>query len=297
MLKRLNTENRTFESSLCGLVLSLLLLATPATGSASSLTVGSLSNTPSEEIPTFLPFAEYLAAGLGDLGIDDARVKVSRNHAEMAELMKRGEVDLFIDSSVSALIMQRLIGGEFLARRWKKGIGEYHSVIFVRTESPVQNIADLAGHTIAFEEPFSSSGYLLPASEIRQAGLSLSSGQDQTGSDVVGYRFTGADQSTLLWVLNGRVEAGAMAENKLAKLSASLSGDLRVIHKSVAIPYHVVVNRAGLSTALLQAIHGRLLDMENSEAGRLTLKAFEKTTRVDDIPAARLLGLQALELD
>lgn len=278
------------------LLLGFVLLAAPSALWAETLTLGSLSDTPSEEFAVFLPFAQYLASELKGQGIDNARVEVRRTHAEMAELMKAGEVDLFIDSSLSALKVQRLCGGDFLARRWKKGVSEYHSVVFVRAASPVQGLADLAGRSIAFEEPFSSSGYLLPAGEIHQAGLSLVPDEQKPPAGAVRFRFSNADENTLLWVLRGKTDAGAMAANRMTKLSAPVAGELRVVHSSRIIPYHVVVHRPGLADTLRIAIHERLLAMEHDQAGLRTLRVFEETTRFDDIPPEVLRNLRAVPL-
>lgn len=264
---------------------------------AATLTIGSLSETPDAELSIFLPVANYLVAALGKEGYDNARVVVRKTHAEMAGLMKRGDVDLFIDSSLSALKVQRLSGGEFLARRWKKGIGEYRSVIFVRKASPVQNLGALAGRSIAFEEPYSTSGYLLPAGELRQHGLNLIQSEKGKIAKAVSYRFTYGEENTLLWVLGGRADAGAMADYVFKKLSAPVSEDLRVIHQSNAMPYHVVVTRPGLSSAIRRAVHGRLLAMHQNPQGQKILQTFEATTRFDDIPAASLHNLSTFKLD
>ena len=292
-----------FLGKTCIYLFLLLLLTWPTTGMAVPLTIGSLSDTPSEEVAKFLPFGKYLAAKLSKLGIDDARVLVRRSHAEMANLMRLGEVDLFIDSSLSALIVQRLSAGTFLARRWKKGVGQYHGVIFVRADSPIHTLADLVGHDIAFDEPFSSGGYLLPASELRTAGLSLVPASPNPSSDqrplpkAVSYRFSGEDESTMLWVAYGRVNAGAMGNIKYTKLSAPMGDELRVIHRTTNIPYHTVVHRPGLPVPLHLAIHRLLLAMENDAVGKVVLKAFEKTSRFDDIPADMLRDLQNLKLE
>jgi phosphonate transport system substrate-binding protein len=267
------------------------------TASAATLTVGSLSETPEAEISLFLPVVRYLAAGLGKEGFDDARVVVRKTHAEMAHLMRHWKVDLFIDSSLSALKMQRLSGGNFIARRWKKGIAEYRSVVFVRTSSPVRRLADLAGRSIAFEEPYSTSGHLLPAGELRQQGLKLIPTEGGGKGQTVGYRFSLGEENTLLWVLNGRADAGAMADYVFEKLSAPVSSELRLIHKSIVIPYHIVISRPGLSAAVLSAIHRRLLAMHDDPEGQRILKAFENTTRFDDIPAESLRNLTSFSLD
>lgn len=274
----------------------VLLLATNPV-SAARLTLGSLSETPDAEMTTFLPFVRHLAAGLGQEGIDDARVVVRRSHAEMAKLMKRGEVDLFIDSSLSALKVQRLSGGDFLARRWKKGIAEYRSVIFVLNTSPVQKVGDLVGRSMSFEEPYSTSGFLLPAGELKQHGLNLIETESGTSDKAVGYRFSNGEENTLLSVLSGRTDAGAMADYVFARLSTPVSGDLRVIHRSKVIPYHVVVGRPGLSPALRAAIQRRLWAMQDDPAGKSAMEAFEKTTRFDEISVESLHNLRSFKLD
>ncbi len=278
-------------------LLCLLLLSIPLAGWARSLVIGSLSNSPREEIAKFLPLVEYLAAGLGEQGIDGAKVQVSRTFDEMAGLMIQGKVDLFIDSSMSALIVQRLSHGDFLARRWKRGRKEYCSVIFVHADSPIAALADLAGHTIAFDDPFSSSGYLLPAAEIRHAGLPLVTGKQNQKADSVLYRFAKKDTTTLLQVLNGRADAGAMADYKFTTLSEPVPDELRVIFRSAPIPYHLVVYRPGLPNALRKALLQRLMAMDQEEEGKQVLKTFQNTTRFDPVPARVLQDLRSSKWD
>ena len=259
-----------------------------------TLTIGSLSDTPDSEIALFLPLATYLAIGLTEFGIDKGKVRITRTHEQMVHLMKQGEVDLFIDSSVSVLKMQRLGAGEFFLRRWKKGIAEYQSVIFTIASSQLDQISDLAGRTIGFEEPFSSSGYLLPASEIRNQNLVLGEDQAITDKKSVDSRFTGADENTLMWVLHGRLDAGAMAANKLEKLAGPLINDIKIIHTSANIPYHIVLTRAGLPSRLQAVIKERLLSMEMDVVGQHVLKGFERTSRFDEIPDEAIKGLSTI---
>lgn len=293
----MSTFQRPHWLSISARVLGGTLFFVANAGSAATLTIGSLSETPDTEISLFLPVVRYLAAGLGKEGFDDARVVVRKTHAEMANLMRQWKVDIFIDSSLSALKVQRLSGGEFVARRWKKGIAEYRSVVFVRNSSPVKKLKDLAGRSIAFEEPYSSSGYLLPAGELQQQRLKLIPAEAGGSGQTVGYRFTLGEENTLLWVLNGRADAGAMADYVFKKLSAPVSAELRVIHQSKVVPYHVVISRPGLSATARSAIHQRLLRMKDDPEGQRVLQAFEKTTRFDDIPPESLRNLTSFSLN
>jgi len=129
------------------LAVGALLIAPPA--SADSLNIGSISALPVTEIHDFQPFADYLAGELSEDGIDAAKVVIAPGIREMAEMLKNGDVDLFIDSSITALAVNRLAGSQYLLRRWKKGRGQYRSVIFKRQDSAIADLAQLKGKVIA----------------------------------------------------------------------------------------------------------------------------------------------------
>jgi len=135
--------------------------------------VGSVSIEPAEEIKKFLPLAAYLAKELQPEGFDQGKVVVAKNILEMAGFLREGKVDLYIDSPFPVSAASRLAGSKFLLRRWKKGVAEYHSVIFAKKDGGINRLEDLKGKIVAFEEPFSSSGYFLPKLLLVQKGLKL----------------------------------------------------------------------------------------------------------------------------
>ncbi|MBN1766398.1 MAG: PhnD/SsuA/transferrin family substrate-binding protein [Sedimentisphaerales bacterium] len=120
------------------------------------LTVGSISNTPKEEIADFQPFVNYLAGRLQSSGFTGGEVVIASSLQEMTDLMKNGRVDLYIDSPFPILTVCEESGAKLFLRRWKKGIKEYNSVIFVRRDSGIESVSDLMGKFIAFEEEFST---------------------------------------------------------------------------------------------------------------------------------------------
>jgi len=156
---------------------SLLLVVTalflPRLTWAIPIQVGSVSIEPAEEIKKFLPLAAYLAKELQPEGFDQGKVVVAKNILEMAGFLREGKVDLYIDSPFPVSAASRLAGSKFLLRRWKKGVAEYHSVIFAKKDGGINRLEDLKGKIVAFEEPFSSSGYFLPKLLLVQKGLKL----------------------------------------------------------------------------------------------------------------------------
>jgi phosphonate transport system substrate-binding protein len=259
------------------------------------LTVGSISLEPAAETRKFLPLVRYLAQELRPDGIDDGKVIVAGSIRQMAAFIREGKVDLYIDSTFPTLAVSRLSGSRLLLRRWKKGMSEYSTVIFTRQESEITRLEDLKGKMIAFEEPFSSSGYFLPKRALVRAGLvAVPKGEaaDPVGPEEVGYVFSNTDESTVVWVLRGKVAAGAMDHQSFQEKAKGSLPRLKIVHETFAIPRQLVSYRADLPPSLVTRIRGILLEMAQREGGREALRAFEGTTKFDDIPehAKDLLG-------
>jgi len=265
-----------------------MALPFPTSAATKTLTVGSIdSKDPGGEVKKFLPFARYLAAQLKSEGIDEGKITIARSIREMAEFMKKGKVDIFVDSPFPTIAVSRLAGSKLLARRWKKGVAEYRSVIFARKDGNIKKLSDLNGKIIAFEEPYSSSGYFFPKTVLRQKEFKLSqkyNPQESVSPEEIGYVFSYDDESTMVWVLKGKVQAGSMDDQNYKKLGRRDLDKLLILYKSRLLPRHVVSCRSDLSWKLASKIKEILFEMDKSEEGRNILKRFEKTAKFDELP-------------
>ncbi|MCB4455643.1 phosphate/phosphite/phosphonate ABC transporter substrate-binding protein [Leisingera sp. McT4-56] len=265
---------------------------------ARSLVIGTISDESVKEARVFMPFAEYLAAQLQDEGITAGEVRIARNIAHMAELLRSGEVDVFVDSPLVSLAVRAKCGSRLVARRWKKGVAEYRSVVFVRRDSGIQSLEDLKGRVIAFEEAFSSSGYILPRHTIATQGVQLaamSGPRAARPAEATGYVFSGDDENTIEWVLRGLVDAGAMSLNGLKKRAGDDIGSLDVLVQTENIPRHVVSLSPGTSDEFTAAVQAVLISMDQNDEGRWILENFERTTKFDAIPDQTLDMLEEFE--
>lgn len=263
----------------------LMLGCFPA--AASTLTVGSISNSPDKDIQLFVPLTQYLARQLKDVGIEQGKVVVAKGIPEMAEKLRVRQVDILFDSPYPSVAVSRLADSKILLRRWKKGEAEYTSLFVVRADSAVRSIADLGGKMIALEDSYSTSGYFLPKSALLDAHYSVreySASDVRLGPKEVGYMFSGEKETTLLWVVRGKVAAGAVGHHDLEQFRKFQPDALRVIHETPALPRHLVSHRKDLDPKLVRRLREVLLAMENSDEGRKVLAAFENTTRFDEIP-------------
>jgi len=77
----------------------------------------------------------------------------------------------------------------------------YYAVVYVRADSPYQSLDDLKGQSIAFADPNSASGYLVPRSEMREQGKDPESFFSRTG-------FAGGHEQGVIAVLQKQYDAG-----------------------------------------------------------------------------------------
>lgn len=262
-------------------------IATPSPAPAGILTFGSVSLNPTYEYEVVRPFADFVAANLHDVGIGRSRVEVVASLSRMVEEIREGRVDILIDSPFPAAFVCQHGDVEPILRRWKRGSDVYRSVIFTRVDSGVESVEGLAGRIIAFGEPFSTSGFLMPKAALASAGLRMVNYEDPAASippDRVGYIFSNDAENTMFWVLKHKVTAGAVNADYYEALAGDRIGELRVLLTTEAVPRNVVCVRKSLDPKVVQAIGEVLLEMHLSDRGREALERFEETARFDRFP-------------
>lgn len=252
-----------------------------------AIVFGDISDDPSEVIDGTQPLADYLAEHLQEYGITSGRVRVVSTISEMAELLKSGEVDLYFDSTYPATLISDETGAQIILRRWRFGVEEYHSVIFAAQDSGITSLADLPGHMVAMDAPYSTSGFMLPSVEMVESGLNLVGKRGHGESvlpDEVGFVFSYDDENTLQWVLSGLVSAGVTDDYHFdVAFPKDVTQNLIVLARTESTPRQVVLARSGLDPELLGAIKQVLISIHEDEAGKDALEAFQ-TTRFDEFP-------------
>ena len=271
-------------------VTAVLLL--PKLICAASFNLGSISTSPVGETKKFAPLASFLAQQLKSDGMDQGKVVVAGSIPAMSSLLQTRQVDLYIDSLFPSFAVSRVSGSKLLLRRWKFGNSEYRSIIFTRKDSGIARLEDLKGKVIAFEEPFSSSGYFFPKVDLLKMRFRLApegQGSEPVKTDDVRYIFSHGDTNTIFLVLNGAAAAGAIEDEKYLRFAKNLDS-FRIVHETVSFPRQIVSYRADLPVKLVTKVKEILLNMHRSEVGGKVLREFENTTKFDEIP------VQAIDL-
>ena len=121
----------------------------------------------------FRPFIDYAARKLSPSGDTKGLVVVAPSAGQMIKLLEEKRIDFYMESPYPTYLINRLGAAKLLLRRWKGGIAEYRSLIFTNKESGIARLEDLRGKIIAFEDPGSTSGYLLPKLFLLKKGFSV----------------------------------------------------------------------------------------------------------------------------
>ena len=124
----------------------------------------------------------------------------------------------------------------------------YHSLLITSSENEdIYSIEDIQGKTMAFVDPNSTSGNLIPTSEIIKAFPDEDLNSDMlhtNGEFFEAVSFSGKHQAGLQAVIMGDVDVAPISDQILeAEIAAgnASADDIRIIHESAPIPSEAMV--------------------------------------------------------
>lgn len=233
-----------------------------ASGALKDLRIGlSVLETSPARIAALDGYQRFLQAELG-LPVRSFRAS---GYAGVALAMMNDQVDFAIMGPANYATVKAEMGDKVdavLTMQENDGSTTYVSVVFVKAESPFQSLDDLKGRSIAFADPNSASGYLIPKAYLRKDGKDprsffsrfiFAGGHEQAVSSVL----TGVTDAGVTWAsgvgdMNEGYSRGIlrrMVEAKQLQMS-----QIRIIAKIGPIPNGPFVMRNGLPAALRQGI-------------------------------------------
>ena len=192
-----------------------------------------------------------LAEDLGAvLGCEVEEIQASDYNA-IIEALRTGSADMaYMGSQALALGVERT-DLEPIVMKAEDGDPEkaiYHSVFITNAaNTDINSIEDIKGRTMAFVDPDSTSGNLVPTAEIIQAfpDDGLNSDMLHTNGDFFeAVSFSGSHQAGLQAVVKGDVDVVPISDQILASEIANgnaAESDIKIIHESGAIPAEAMV--------------------------------------------------------
>jgi phosphonate transport system substrate-binding protein len=252
------------------------------------LTLGVVFQGPRQPLEEhFRPLVDYVAGKLSSTGETKGMVIVAPTPGQMMKLLDEKRVDFYMESPYSTYLINRLGAARLLLRRWKGGLGEYRSLIFTSKESKVKRLDDLRGKIIAFEDPGSTSGYLLPKLFLLKKGFSVTEKPDlgsKVSSREIGYIFGNTSKDMVNLVLQEKVAAGAFSTDDHAGLEHKSKTLISILSETESVPRHLVSVRKDLPEPVVKHLKEILLSMDQNEEGQKILRQTDGTTKFDLLP-------------
>ncbi len=198
------------------------------------------------------------------------------DYAGVMQAMAAGQLDLaqFSPSAFAGAWLDCKCIEPMVVPQEKDGSIFYISAMVTRKDSGIASLAQMKGHSLAWADPNSASGYLIPSASLKAQGIDLADGAyfSHTG-------FAGGHEQGIIAVLNkqydaavtwtsgqGDIEQGysrgalrGMVDRGMLKMS-----DVNIVWKSGKIPNGPWALRASLPASLKAAFTDFMLDLPKS---------------------------------
>jgi phosphonate transport system substrate-binding protein len=254
-----------------------------------SIRLGLISeNNPSAVQDHFREFVRLVARRLSAPSENDAKVLIAPTIFDMAKLIEQQRVDFYMESPYPTYLINYVHGvGKTLLRRWKGGQAEYQGLIIAKREAGIKQLSDLRGKSIVFEDPGSTSGYLLPKVFLSRKGFKLVEKRDYdpfASPDEIVYFFARSQRRLLEWLLSGQAAAVAMSDEDYASLDKNDKAKIAVLDQTEKLARHLVSVRSDFPPLWMNSLEKVLLSMHEDGDGRRVLYRIDQTTKFDRIP-------------
>jgi phosphonate transport system substrate-binding protein len=232
------------------------LIGAAGVANARDLVLGLIPADNNEEmIKTFEPMRAYLEKKVG------MKVKMftATDYAGVIEAMKKKRVDIAWFGPLSYYLAEQEAGAEAFAVGIRQGSDSptYKSIIVTPCDSGIKSIQDLKGKSVAFVDPASTSGGLMPTYMVKQATGMMP--QEFFGK----FTYAGSHDAAELAVKNKTVDAAAdndITYPKMIEKGLITKESNCIIAESTPLPGSPLVYRGDLPKELKKKISETILN-------------------------------------
>lgn len=231
-----------------------LVLAAPAAHAEITLGLIPAENT-EEMIKKFEPMRAYLEQKLGE----PVKVYTATDYTGVIEAMRKKRIDIAWFGPLSYVLAQQEAGAEPFAAGIRKGANShtYKSIFVAHCDSDIKSLKDMKGKNVAFVNPASTSGGLMPTYMIvKEFGMKP---EQFFGK----FAYTGSHDAAELAVKNKTVDAAAdndITYEKMLKKGQFTKEENCVIAESAPLPGSPLTYRGDLKPELKAKIKDAILN-------------------------------------
>lgn len=216
-----------------------------------------------------------LAKDLGKVINMDVKEIQASDYTAIIEALRTGKADMAYMGALAVAMGAERAGVTPIvmkAPNGDKAQAVYHSVFITqKNNSEINSIKDFKGKTIAFVDPDSTSGNLVPTSEIMKAfpDLHLTNEKIHTNGEFFeAVSFSGKHQAGLQAVIKGDVDIVPISDQIMASEFKNGNADenaVKVVHSSAAIPAEAMVVSKTVNEDLKKILTKFLVEYNNKD--------------------------------
>jgi phosphonate transport system substrate-binding protein len=211
-------------------------------------------------------------------------VSIPQSYIAVVEAFGSNRADIAALTTFGYILANEKYGAEARLTVLRHGAATYQSQFIAKANGPIKSLADFAGKKIAFVDPASASGFLLPKKMLNDKGI-------KPAQEI----FAMKHDSVVSMIYTGQVEGGAtfyspehdgqiQDARRLVKTQyPDIADKVKIIELSEAIPNDPIVFRKDLPEELKVTLTNAFLKFVQSPEGR---DAFEKIYGVTDLKTA-----------
>lgn len=216
-----------------------------------------------------------LAKDLGKVINMEVKEIQASDYTAIIEALRTGKADMAYMGALAVAMGAERAGVTPIvmkAPNGDKAQAVYHSVFVTQKDnSEINSIKDFKGKTIAFVDPDSTSGNLVPTSEIMKAfpDLHLTNEKIHTNGEFFeAVSFSGKHQAGLQVVIKGDVDIVPISDQIMASEFKNGNADenaVKVVHSSAAIPAEAMVVSKTVNEDLKKTLTNFLVEYNNKD--------------------------------
>lgn len=216
-----------------------------------------------------------LAKDLGKVINMEVKEIQASDYTAIIEALRTGKADMAYMGALAVAMGAERAGVTPIvmkAPNGDKAQAVYHSVFVTQKDNnEINSIKDFKGKTIAFVDPDSTSGNLVPTSEIMKAfpDLHLTNEKIHTNGEFFeAVSFSGKHQAGLQAVIKGDVDIVPISDQIMASEFKNGNADenaVKVVHSSVAIPAEAMVVSKTVNEDLKKTLTKFLVEYNNKD--------------------------------
>lgn len=216
-----------------------------------------------------------LAKDLGKVINMEVKEIQASDYTAIIEALRTGKADMAYMGALAVAMGAERAGVTPIvmkAPNGDKAQAVYHSVFITqKNNSEINSIKDFKGKTIAFVDPDSTSGNLVPTSEIMKAfpDLHLTNEKIHTNGEFFeAVSFSGKHQAGLQAVIKGDVDIVPISDQIMASEFKNGNADenaVKVVHSSAAIPAEAMVVSKTVNEDMKKTLTKFLVEYNNKD--------------------------------